>query len=513
MSNRMTEESLEQKVARLEKSEAQLREQQAMFMQMLDAIQDMILVKDRNSRITYANRAFREFYGMSQEQLHGIIDSPHNRDEYTQQYLVDDAYVINTGNVLDIPEEPVTRHDGIIRYFNTIKSPVYLSGQPEFLVGVSRDITEQKEAQEERIRTERALDEAERLFRQMAESMRDVFVVAGPRFERYFYVSPAYERTFGRPCRELLADASSIVNSIITEDRKRFHEKMEEARDTGEFNHEFRVRREDVVRWIWLRTFPVTDEIGVIQRICGIAHDITERKEVERRVSEFNSMVSHELRTPLTSVRSALGLIEGGQTEPVGPNTMELISIARAECDRLVRLINDLLDVKKIEANKLQLNLEDLNPDDIVGVVMSTIRGMAQEGQIRIVPTVIEPTKFRGDRDRIIQVLTNLVSNAVKFSPPESEVKISAQTVDEEHIKFSVVDHGPGIPEVARGKLFTAFHQVDSSDSRAKGGTGLGLAICKGIVERHGGLIGFDSVASGGSVFWFELPLKKDKTK
>jgi signal transduction histidine kinase len=106
-------------------------------------------------------------------------------------------------------------------------------------------------------------------------------------------------------------------------------------------------------------------------------------------------------------------------------------------------------------------------------------------------------------------VLTNLVSNAVKFSPPQSEINISAETVDAHHIKFSVADHGPGIPEGSRGNLFTAFHQVDSSDTRAKGGTGLGLAICKGIVERHGGSIGFDSVESGGSVFWFELPLNR----
>lgn len=506
----MAEESLEQKVARLETAEAKLREQQAMFMQIFDAIQDMILVKDRDSRITYANRAFREFYGMSQEQLCGIIDAPFNKDEYTQQYLIDDAYVINTGNVLTIPEEPVTRFDGVIRFFNTIKAPVYLTGAP-YLVGVSRDVTQQKEAEEERIRTERALDEAERLFRQMAETMRDVFVVAEPRFEKYVYVSPAYESTFGRTCKELLADADSIIKSIASEDVWSFSHKMDEARASGEFNHEFRVRQGEKVRWIWLRTFPVRDEVGRILKICGIAHDITERKEVERRVSEFNSMVSHELRTPLTSIRAALGLIEGGQTEPVGDNTMELVSIARAECDRLVRLINDLLDIKKIEANKIHLKVQDLEPDDIVGVVMSAIRGMAQEGQIRIVPTFIEPAKFQGDRDRIIQVLTNLVSNAVKFSPPESEVNISARAVDQHHIKFSVVDRGPGIPEGARGQLFTAFHQVDSSDSRAKGGTGLGLAISKGIVERHGGSIGFDSVPSGGSVFWFELPLSKDK--
>lgn len=503
------EETLEQKVARLERSEAKLREQQEMYIQILDSIMDMILVKDETSHILYANRRFRDFYGMTLEQLQGIIDAPFNKSEYTEQYLVDDAYVISTGNVLNIPEEPVTRHDGVVRYFHTIKSPLSTSAEGRSSVGVSRDITEQKFAEEERRRTERALDEAERLFRQMAESMRDVFFVAEPHFERYIYVSPAYERTWGRPCKELLTDPSSMINAILTDDRVTFLKKMEEAFPGGEFSHEFRIKRHDEIRWIWCRTFPVVDDDGHLQRICGIAHDITERKEVERRVSEFNSMVSHELRTPLTSIRAALGLIEGGQTEPIGEGTMELISIARDECDRLVRLINDLLDIKKIEANKIQLKMEELQPDDIVNSVMSTIRGFAQESKIRIVPKEIRAEKFIGDRDRIIQVLTNLVSNAVKFSPPQSEVVISTELVGNSQIKFSVEDHGPGIPEVSRANLFTAFHQVDSSDSRAKGGTGLGLAICKGIVERHGGSIGFESANEGGSVFWFELPLKR----
>jgi PAS domain S-box-containing protein len=372
----MSGETPEQKLARLERENAKLREQQDMYIQMLDAMQDMILVKDERSRITYANKAFRDFYGMNLAELQGIIDAPWNEPEWTEQYLVDDAYVIQTGKELHIPEEPVTRHDGHVAFFNTIKSPIFNArGETELLVAVCRDITK--------------------------------------------------------------------------------------------------------------------------------------LKEVERRVNEFNSMVSHELRTPLTSIRAALGLIEGGQTEPVGEGTMELISIARDECDRLIRLINDLLDIKKIEANKIQLNMQELTPDDIVNAVMNTIRGVAREAAIKLVPGAIEQTPFEGDRDRIIQVLTNLVSNAVKFSPPDSEVEICAKKKNGSEIRFAVIDHGPGIPEPARDKLFTAFHQVDSSDSRAKGGTGLGLAICKGIVERHGGHIGFDSPDEGGSVFWFELPLKR----
>lgn len=481
-----------------------------MYIQMLDAMHDMILVKDRQSRILYANKSFRDYYGMSLEDLQGIIDAPFNQKEWTEQYLVDDAYVISSGTKLVIPEEPVTRFDGAVHYFNTIKTPIFdADGKPVQMVAVCRDITEHKLAEQERRRTEKALDEAERLFRQMAESMRDVFFVAEPAFRTFVYVSPAYERTWGRPCRELLTDPNSIVNAILVQDRPQFLKKLEDAKqsNTGEFSHEFRIDRNGEVRWIWCRTFPVYDDAGDVVRICGITHDITERKEVERRVSEFNSMVSHELRTPLTSIRAALGLIEGGHTEPIGASTMDLIQIARAECDRLVRLINDLLDIKKMESDKIELKHERLRAADIVSDVVSTLRGIAQEASIKLVAAPIDELVFAGDRDRIIQVLTNLVSNAVKFSPQNSKVLIRAEpSGDAGKVTFFVSDEGPGIPEPARDKLFTAFHQIDSSDSRAKGGTGLGLAISKRIVEKHGGTIGFESLESGGSTFWFELP-------
>ncbi len=509
-------QALREKVARLEINERKLRDQQAVYIQMLDAMHDMILVKDRHSRITYANKAFRDFYGMTSEELQGLIDAPINPAEFTEQYLIDDAYVINSGTELVIKQEPVTRHDGEIHYFNTIKSPIFNSdGDADYMVAVCRNVTAKKLAEEESKRTEKALDEAERLFRQMAESMRDVFFVAEPSFEKYLYVSPAYERTWGRPCKELLADPTSLMSAVHPMDRALFMHLMEQAKQSGdaEFSHEFRIERDNQVRWLWYRTFPVIDTEGNLIRVCGIAHDITERKEVERRVGEFNSMVSHELRTPLTSIRAALGLIEGGQTEPVGDGTMELIGIARSECDRLIRLINDLLDIKKIEADKIHLKMRALNASDVVAAVLKTLRGIANQSAIGLVAKVSDEISFDGDRDRIIQVLTNLVSNAVKFSPSSSDVIIQVRIVDDNRARFCVSDEGPGVPEAAREKLFTAFHQIDSSDTRAQGGTGLGLAISKGIIERHGGSIGFQSSIQGGSTFWFEIPLKFNRAE
>jgi len=502
-------DELQRRIAELEAEAKSYRDRLLMYEQLLDSVRDMVFVKNGESQIIFANKAMCDLYGMSQEQIRGIVDSAVNPQEYTNQYLVDDAYVMDTGNTLVIPEEPVTRYDGLVRMFETIKSPVRdASGKVHLMVGISRDITDRALLEEDRKRAEKALGDTERLFRQMAESMRDVFWMATPDFQSFVYVSPAYETCWGRPCKELLQDPHSWWSVVLPADRPELTRKFEDLIKAGDgnFSHEFRIMRPDGVRWIWVRTFPIFNEHGDLMRIGGITQDITERKDVERRVNEFNSMVSHELRTPLTSIRAALGLIEGEQTK--GPaETMDLIHIARIESDRMTRLINDLLDIKKIESDKLELKMEQLAPLEIVEAVLSSQR-VTTESNIAMRADVSANDRFMGDRDRIIQVLTNLLANALKFSPKNSEVVIGVSCVDG-NIRFAVTDHGPGISEGEQEKLFVPFQQVDSSDSRAKGGTGLGLAISKAIVIKHGGRIGFDTKSGAGSTFWFELPIRQ----
>ncbi|MBS1993166.1 MAG: CHASE3 domain-containing protein [Cyanobacteria bacterium SZAS LIN-2] len=245
--------------------------------------------------------------------------------------------------------------------------------------------------------------------------------------------------------------------------------------------------------------------------------DVTQRKEAERRVSEFYSTVSHELRSPLTSIRGALGLMEGGKAGEFSPKAARLIKIAREECDRLIRLINDILDIRKIEAGKLLLFLKEENVAEIVKATVNGIKAMADEAHVTLVVDPIDPAMILlCDRDRIVQVLTNLIGNAIKFSPSGGTVKVVAQTLEHEggrYVRLSVSDQGPGIAEAEKDKLFHLFQQLDSSDSRPKGGTGLGLAISKALVEQHGGAIGVDSSVGQGSTFWFELGganMKKD---
>lgn len=244
----------------------------------------------------------------------------------------------------------------------------------------------------------------------------------------------------------------------------------------------------------------------------GIAiccRDITERKYIEQMKNEFISTVSHELRTPLTSIRGSLGLVIGGVAGLISDEIKNLLSIAYNNCERLTRLINDMLDIEKMESGQISLNVRSLPLGPLLEQSLRDNQAYADKYDINIVldhqhndPHV----RVVADSDRLLQVLANLLSNAIKFSPPKSKVILRSQ-ICPAYARIEVCDHGAGIPEVFRKKIFQKFAQQDSSDTRQKGGTGLGLAITKTIVEQMGGQIGFDTQIGHGTVFHFTLPL------
>ena len=257
--------------------------------------------------------------------------------------------------------------------------------------------------------------------------------------------------------------------------------------------------------------FPLELSVSEI-RLAGnriftrVVRDITERKEVDRLKSDFVSVVSHELRTPLTSIRGSLGLMEGGVFGELPSKALEVLQIARTNSDRLIRLINDILDLEKIESKKIDLRIETLDAWELVRTTLREMHGMAAESGIELRPHLEPVPEIRGDRDRLVQVLKNLLSNAIKHSPPESRVDIRVSPRGGGRVRISVADSGPGIHPDLLPRVFDKFYQIDSSDSRARGGTGLGLPIARGIVEQHGGEIGGSSEPGKGSLFYFDLP-------
>lgn len=256
------------------------------------------------------------------------------------------------------------------------------------------------------------------------------------------------------------------------------------------------------------------DERGDLSYYSVVAHDITRLKDLDRLKSEFVSTVSHELRTPLTSIRGAIGLVVGGVTGPVEGKALELLTVAQSNTDRLVRLINDILDLEKIEAGKLELTVRRVRVDELMEATVSNTEALARTYGVAIATDEVDRAlNLTGDKDRLVQVMTNLVGNALKFSPRGKSIALKAVLHTPETVRISVEDVGPGIPPDKIGRLFERFEQVDGSDRRKAGGTGLGLAISKALIDQHGGFIGVESTVGRGSRFYFDLPMRRSTSE
>lgn len=259
-------------------------------------------------------------------------------------------------------------------------------------------------------------------------------------------------------------------------------------------------------------TFPMELSVSEMQinderMFTGIVRDITERKKMERMKSEFISTVSHELRTPLTSIRGALALVLGKAAGQLPDKIRNMLEMANRNSERLTLLINDILDLEKIESGLLEF---EFNPVDLVALARQAVAdndGYASQHDARLtLDTSLEQASILGDDHRLLQVFANLISNAVKYSPENGVVKVSV-IAHESGYRVSVRDYGLGIPEEFHSRIFQRFAQADSSDTRDKGGTGLGLSITKAIVERHNGQIDYETEFGKGTVFYFDLPV------
>jgi len=258
--------------------------------------------------------------------------------------------------------------------------------------------------------------------------------------------------------------------------------------------------------------FPMSLNVSLMETFgrktfIGIMRDISDRYEADKLKAEFVSTVSHELRTPLTSIKGALGLIRSGAVGDVSDAAREMLEIAYSNSERLTTLINDILDLEKIEAGKMVFNLK---PMDIVPLVKTALienKSFADGFAVTFTGHGLDQhIDVNGDADRLMQVLTNLLSNAAKFSSRGGDVEILVKK-EGEKVRIAVQDHGPGIPEDFRDQIFGKFTQADGADNRAKGGTGLGLNISRAIADAHGGIIDFDSVEGEGACFYLELPV------
>ncbi len=343
-------------------------------------------------------------------------------------------------------------------------------------------------------------------FRKTLDHVPDAITVVDVDAMRYEYVNDSAARQSGYTRAELMGrnPVDILPDSVRDKLRKSVAARLTPGELVTTFETVFRARDgTELPVEVVLQLIPGDGTRG---RVVCITRDISERKRMERLQSEFVSTVSHELRTPLTSIRGSLGLVAGGVTGVLPTEAREYVDIALANSDRLVRLINDILDVEKMQSGKLEFRLQSLPLPKLLAQVLTANAHTALAYGTRIVTTTEMPdVEVTVDPDRFTQVLTNLLSNAAKFSPSESPIEVEA-VAHGDTVRISVRDHGAGIPLAFRERVFQRFAQAEMSSTRQQGGTGLGLNISKTIIDRLGGSLRFEDAEGGGTRFTIELP-------
>ncbi|MEN8445400.1 MAG: PAS domain-containing sensor histidine kinase, partial [Cyanobacteria bacterium J06555_13] len=356
------------------------------------------------------------------------------------------------------------------------------------------------------------------------------------RRQRYRFNNEVYQHWLGKPPAEI--DGRSMERVV----GKRHYEKIRphvEAALAGEqvtYESELAINGEQV-RSVSVTYIPHIERDGerdgeghgkgdskgspLIKGFFALTTDISDRKAIERMKDEFLAVVSHELRTPLTSIHTSLKLMATGRLGHLSEDGQQMLEVADENTDRLVRLVNNVLDLQRIESGEVTMDAHECDVVDLIDEAAEAMQPIAQQHNIEIKTDSVSLSLW-ADPDYIVQTLTNLLGNAIKFSTPGNAIYLSVRP----HIEpvrgdaarrrkhappamalFSVQDYGQGIPASKLNSIFERFQQVDSSDSRKKGGTGLGLTICRKVVEQHGGKIWAESQLGVGSCFYVTIPL------
>ena len=461
-------------------------------------------------RLTSLNTYTAESLGYRLEDLMGKPLSDLLNKAGLQSFAESLKTVIKTGEYQGTI--PILRKDGTERQIAFRSRRMDMPGSTSFVLTHGMDVTEQHDAEGELhlVRRQREL-----ILAAVGDGIYGMNLDG-----KLSFMNPAAAKMLGYTVEELIGkDIHELIHHSHADGTQ--HSKANCPILLG-LRRQEGVRIRDDVFWrkdgttipVEYIASPLIDE-GAIAGMVVAFQDISERRRLERMKDEFISTVSHELRTPLTSLRASLGLISSGSLDKRPEKQKQMLEVAIGNCDRLVRLVNDILDFDRVEKGALSLHREVLPAADILRRAADKEHEAALKANITFRFDTPASLLVDVDLDRILQVLAELVSNAIKFSPPQTIIKLAAQAVGkneesgQEEVCISVEDQGRGIAPEKLDVIFERFQQGDASDSRALGGTGLGLAICRRIVEQHGGRIWVESEPGKGSQFLFTLPAGK----
>ncbi len=475
------------------RAEEKLRESEERYRDLFENANDLIQSVAPDGRLLYVNRAWLQTLGYGEEAVAGltmmdIIDPAHQ--EHCSEAL---QSVMSGDEVGHIETLFVTRDGRRITVEGSINCK-FENGRPVSTRGMFRDITSRKQAEE-------GLRNSEARIRAIIENSLTGLVLTDQR-GLIQLANPAAERIFGYSRDELMGQhLAMLLPEAVGEDKVSFLKRARE-KALGRVTEWQCLRRNGEIFPVELSFYEFDTPEG--RRLAGNLRDLSERHEVDRLKKEFISTVSHELRTPLTSIRGSLSLLTSGIFGALPPEAADMLRVADRNTVRLISLINDILDLERLETGKMEMHFEMQPLAPVLQRAFESVGSFARQQSLSVNVLPTEATVL-ADSDRLVQVLVNLLSNAVKFSPAGSEITISA-SAQKGWVEVRVQDQGRGIPAKFLDKIFERFRQVEASDDRQKGGTGLGLAICKNIIEQHRGTIGVSSEEGKGSTFWFRIP-------